>query len=130
MSYLQADLHRARDLASRLYTVFSDPGRGIFGVTDMPEDVEPSGVEKGSLEHLLFITLTVTVDYQRDADQLWAAARETFVDPETRYLFDPAKVREAGLPPVTRDMRRYGLSRKPRKDAYFWNTVAVSFLKK
>ena len=41
----------------------------------MPEDTLPDGAGKGSREHLLFITLTAAVDYQRDAHQLWEASR-------------------------------------------------------
>jgi hypothetical protein len=36
----------------------------------MPEDVQPAGVERGSLEHILFITLMVAIDYQREAGVL------------------------------------------------------------
>ena len=49
----------------------------------MPEVLTPSGVVPGSLEHILFITFTVSIDYQRDAISLWNSSRETFVDPET-----------------------------------------------
>jgi hypothetical protein len=43
---------------------------GIHGKNDMPEDVLPHSIKRGSLEHLLFITLTVSIDYQRDAEAL------------------------------------------------------------
>lgn len=56
-------------LAKLLYTTFRS--EGIHGQSAMPEDLLPEGVARGSREHLLFITLTVAIDYQRDAvDQL------------------------------------------------------------
>lgn len=64
------------NIAEILYNVFI--ARGIFGRNDMPEDVIPNGVMKGSLEHLLFITLTVSIDYQRDVNEVWRSSRETF----------------------------------------------------
>ncbi|MCZ7645945.1 MAG: hypothetical protein M5U26_11785 [Planctomycetota bacterium] len=103
---------------------------GIFGFKDMPEDLPPKGVEHGSLEHVLFITLTVAIDYQRDATVLWDASRRSYEDTETRYLFDPRLVHEARAAKVLEDMRRYGLSKKPKKDAWIWRTVAVTFHKK
>jgi len=52
-------------VAELLYNSFST--RGIYGRTDMPEDITPNSVTRGSLDHLLFITLTVSINYQRDA---------------------------------------------------------------
>ena len=33
----------------------------------MPKDILPKGVIKGSLAHIMFIALTVSIDYQRNA---------------------------------------------------------------
>jgi len=96
----------------------------------MPEDIMPKGVVRGTLERFMFITLTVSIDYQRDAPALWKASRKTFEDPETRYLFDPKAL--YGTPPrkIIEDMQKYGLSKKTQKDAYIWRTIGVTFYKK
>lgn len=70
------DIPRGKELASLLYKNFRE--EGIHGHKDMPEDLLPSGVAAGSIEHLYFITLTVSIDYMRDADSLWASSRRTF----------------------------------------------------
>ena len=62
-SLLKLNSKRARDLAELLWDSFSTSG--ILGKTEMPEDIAPRGVERGSLEQLLFITLSVAIDYQR-----------------------------------------------------------------
>ena len=49
--------------------------RGILGEVTMPEHILPAGVDRGSNEHLHFITLTVAIDYMRNADALWAAEK-------------------------------------------------------
>lgn len=122
------DSQRGGQIATILHETFGN--QGIFGRTDMPEDMLPNGVRRGSLDHQMFITLTVAIDYQRDANALWDASRKTFDDPETRYLFDPQALREMSFESVERDMQKYGLSKKPRKDATIWSTVGVSFYKK
>lgn len=122
------DPGRGKEAAQLLYTAFSTTG--IHGRMDMPEDQPPQGVAAGSLEHILFITLTVSIDYQRDADALWASSRRTYADPETRYLFHPQSLHEVPFSKVIQDMQKYGLSKKQRNDAYIWKTVAVSFYKK
>jgi hypothetical protein len=103
---------------------------GIHGVEIMPEDYPPVGVERGSLLHVLFLTLTVAIDYQRDATTLWRNARKTFEDPETRYLFDPHEVAQTSENIIIQDMQKYQLSKKPRKDAGIWRRISVGFFEK
>ncbi len=122
------DVQRGEAAADLLYRAFSTTG--IHGRTEMPEDILPTGISSGSLEHLLFITLTVAIDYQRDANALWRSSRLTFEDPETRYLYDPRALHEAGPSKVITDMQRHGLSKKPKQDAFIWRTVGVTFFKK
>ena len=81
----------------------------------MPEDILPAGMKKGSLEHLMFITLTVSIDYQRDANIMWAVSRKTFEDPETRYLFDPTSLHNTRPKQIEQDMQKYGLSKEIQK---------------
>jgi len=127
-SELKIDADRGRQLAHLLYDGFSTTG--ILGNAEMPEDILPAGMEKGSLEHLLFITLTVSIDYQRDANVMWAVSRKTFEDPDTRYLFDPASLHNTRPKQIEQEMQKYGLSKKIKKDPYIWRTVGVTFLKK
>jgi len=128
MASLKIDSQKGRELASLLYSHFTTTG--ILGKTEMPEDLLPAGVRKGSLEHRLFITLTVSIDYQRDANALWKSSRETFEDPTTKYLYDPESLHNTKPRAIVADMKKYGLSRKPRKDADIWRTVGVTFFKK
>ena len=124
---IMIDSELGRRAAQLLFTAFST--NGIHGRTDMPEDILPN-TERGSLEHILFITLAVSIDYQRDANDLWKSARQTFDDPTTRYLFDPRSLREKSFATIVRDMQKYKLSRKPQKDAVIWSTVGITFFKK
>jgi len=125
---LTIDIEKGRKVAKLLYESFSTTG--VHGRTEMPEDFAPDGVEKGTLEHLLFVTLTISIDYQRDAVALWESARRTFEDPETRYLFDPESLHKVPFEKIRRDMQKYDLSKKPEKDARIWQTVGVTFYKK
>lgn len=122
------DTKRGKNIAELLYNSFSTAG--IHGKTDMPEDIRPSGVLKGSLEHILFITLTVSIDYQRDAPTLWKSSRETFKDPKTRYLYKPESLHETPFRQIIENMQKYKLSKKPHKDANIWRTVGSTFYKK
>ena len=96
----------------------------------MPEDNLPEGVESGSLQHLLFITLTATIDYMRDADALWESSRKTYADPETSYLFDVSTLADTPFEQLMTDMKKYSLSKMHKNDVLYWRTVGASFHKK
>ena len=118
------DADKGRAIAELLTTT------DIFARADMPEDLLPNKVEKGSIKHLLFLTLTVAIDYQRSANDLWEAARDSFDDPETKYLFEPSSLSQAAPEKIIKDMRQHKLSQKSKKDAYIWRTIGVTLYKK
>lgn len=122
------DVERGKKVADLLCLCFTTTG--IHGNKEMPEDLAPSGVVRGSLEHILFITFSVSIDYQRDADALWASSRQTYEDPLTRYLFTPQLLHEAAFSKIVLDMQKYKLSKKSQQDANIWHTVGVTFYKK
>lgn len=122
---IQIDKEKGKKLAKILYNEFVN--KGIFGTKEMPEDIVPACIKIGSLEHILFITLTVSIDYQRNADALWESARKTYIDNQTRYLFDPNVVHNMPIKQIIDDMQKHSLSRKPTKDAKTWQTLACTF---
>jgi hypothetical protein len=122
------DEEKGKRLAEILYNTFHD--RGIHGQTEMPEDIEPAEVARGSLEHLMFITLTVSIDYMRDANALWRNSRKTFEDLGTRYLFDAKSIKEANIREIKRDMAKYSLAQRINQDANIWKTVETTFYTK
>lgn len=119
---------RVKKVAELLYKSFHTCG--IHGKIDMPEDQSPDNVIIGSLEHLYFITLTVSIDYQRDAPTLWNNSRKTYEDPETRYLFSPELLAQTDIDKIVKDMQKYGLSKKPIRDAKIWYNIGITFLHK
>ena len=125
-SGLKIDEKSARDVAIILYEKFHSD-EGIFGHNVMPEDQVPSCVQRGSYEHLMFITLVVSIDYQRDAEQLWKAGRRTFEDSRTGWLFEPQKVVSKPFEEIVSAMGAHGLAKKPRQDAGIWKRVSESF---
>ena len=125
MNQIIIDKEGGKKLAEMLYNTFNDVG--IHGQTVMPEDIEPAEVESGSLEHLMFITLTVSIDYMRDANALWENSRKTYEDPDTRYLFDAKSIADADIKEIVKDMGKYGLAQRINKDASIWKIVGTTF---
>lgn len=122
---ISIDVNKAQQLAPKLYNKFR--AGEVFNNAAMPEDAQPKEVEEGSVEHLIFITLTLALDYQRDADQLWNAGRITYEDPQTRYLFDLQQVHESPIETISNDMQKHALRKKIEKDPMIWKTICSSF---
>jgi hypothetical protein len=127
---LAVNVQAVREVGNTLHQSFNDPSIGILGHTTMPEDILPGGVTKGSYEHLMFTTLTVSIDYMRDADALWAASRHAYEDETSRYLFSPQQVAQSSPGAVSRDLQKHGVSLRPNQDAHIWNSVSLTFLRK
>lgn len=140
MNQLKINSENGRDAAVILFDRFNSK-EGIFGHNIMPEDILPvwnsdltsSGIKKGSYEHLMFITLVVSIDYQRDANRLWESGRKTFEDEETRWLFFPKEVVEKQHSQIKSAMMKHGLYKvgtNPRTglgDVEIWSKVSKSF---
>lgn len=132
MEDLKIDIEKGKKVATILFESFNSE-EGIFGHNVMPEDLlwgsDLSGIEvkRGSYEHLMFITMVVSIDYMRDADKLWQAGRETMEDPETKWLFSPEIVKNKKLDEIILAMKKHRLSQKYNKDAGIWKRVSESF---
>ncbi|MHA1490922.1 MAG: hypothetical protein ACTSRI_14910 [Promethearchaeota archaeon] len=95
----------------------------------MPEANPPQGVKKGSLEHQLFITLTVSIDYLRDAHILWDSARKAHEDPDLNYLFEPQKIINIEEEKIAINLKESGMSKRfNENDAKIMKTVANGLL--
>lgn len=86
-----------------------------FWSCDMPEDILPE-VEKGSREHLNFITFTLISNRGVDADKLWFFARKAFNDEQKKYIYFPTEVAKTPFEKFFKDLNssnltgRYGIS--------------------
>jgi len=125
---IDIDYERGRLVADFLYKAFTTTG--IHGRTIMPEDILPSEIRQGSIDHILFITLTVSLDYIRDADELWEFSRTTYQNPEIRYLYKPQKINKTESKKLIEDLNIHGLSQRKKQDAWIWRTVGITFHKK
>ena len=100
---------------------------GIFGHNVMSADLLPRGIRRGSYEHLMFYTLVISIDYQRNSVQLWNAGIKTFEDEETRWLFIPKELINKSFNEIKSAMKVHRLAKKPNQDAEIWSTVSKSF---
>jgi hypothetical protein len=123
---LNSNPQRTKEIIRTLME-WSEHPDGFMSGADMPESAPPEGMTRGSYEHVLWLTLTVSIDYQRNATSLWNAAKLTWNDHSTRWVFYPHTFKDKKLENLVIALSRYRLSQKPNNDAKTWWKVATSF---
>jgi hypothetical protein len=126
MNRLTINFESAKEVAEILYEKFNSD-EGIFGHNVRSADLLPSGIRRGPYEHLMFYTLVISIDYQRNSAQLWNAAKKTFEDEGTRWLFIPKELLNKSFNEIKSAMKVHRLAKKPNQDAKIWYTVSKSF---
>ena len=127
MNNLTTNPERTAKLIKTLMDWYRMSRDGPLENAELPETKPPDGVTRGSYEHIMFLTLTVAIDYQRSAAKLWDSARKTWEDKETRWVFCPKEVADRGLKQLEAALKKHELSKKQKKDAEIWRKVASSF---
>ena len=90
----------------------------------MPEDSSPRFTEDQTEERLVYFTLPMALNYQRNSYKLWEGALKTWNDPITRTVFS---IQESVLLPteVLRErLLRYKVALQPNKHVMTWQTLA------
>lgn len=96
--------------------------KGLLGGEIMPEDSNPN-LEKSSKENYLYFTLPMALNYQRNSYKLWEAAKKTYEDPETFFVFDTKKVLEQKERIIQNSLTKYKVALQPNKQLQIWMTL-------
>jgi hypothetical protein len=114
---------RAKEVGKRLYERYRS--EGIFGKKELPDDAASKVAPQLSKEELLlFVTFTTSLDYMRDATQLWDSAVQTLNDEEVRWVFSPKEVVERGVDSLQKALLKHGLAKKKNRDTQVWFSIA------
>jgi len=102
---------------------------GLFGHKELPDDriKELKSAEEESL--IVLATLTVSLDYVRNANELWESAVKTFKDPEVNWLFVPEEVSKRKSAETLNALLKHGLAKRKR-DLEIWKTLCKTLYEK
>lgn len=82
--YEEIDIKSVRKISENILYDFKS-GTGILSKYYFPKDLTlPTGMDKGSEDHLRYMTIIVTFSFIRDAIKLHELTRNIFLDPNTR----------------------------------------------
>ncbi|MDD3626494.1 MAG: hypothetical protein PHV06_04175 [bacterium] len=104
---VKEDVQRGVEVLRRLVKSLNE--QNLFEFQNLPEDIVPEGLTKGENDHLIYLSLVSAIAYLRKEERLWASARETFEDKDTKYVFDTKEVVKHEPEKIEEDLRSFGL---------------------
>jgi len=102
---------------------------GKLGYTKMPEDSNPGVKRLDKESRLVYFTLPMSLNYQRDSYKLWESALKTFNDPETRIVFNIQASASFDEIKLRKHLSRYKIALQPNKHIEIWRKIAISISK-
>jgi len=122
MANLKLHFEKVREVATVLKEAYEK--KGVFGHKELPDDriEELKGADRETL--IVLTTLTISLDYMRNASELWNSAVQTFKDPEVNWLFVPQEVSKRGKEETLNALLKYGLAKKKKRDLEIWETIS------
>jgi hypothetical protein len=97
---------------------------GELGNTTMPEDTHP--LLNNQEEKLLFYTLPMALNYQRNSYNLWEVAKQTWEDENTRKVFDLEWVSKSDEEDLRKRLLKYKLALQPNKHIDTWKRISTT----
>ncbi|HDS09818.1 MAG TPA: hypothetical protein ENN73_06265 [Firmicutes bacterium] len=107
------DIFRGVSVIKRLNEAFFT--EDLFNFKGLPEENLPSGMSRGSPEHLLYITFISAIAYLREEGDLWSSARAAWEDKHFRYLFNPSELSIRPVSEIENDLRKAKLLCTPQE---------------
>lgn len=97
---------------------------GKLGRSDMPEDSSPSFSDSDIESRLVYFTLPMSLNYQRDSYKLWSAALLTFNDKNTNNVFDVNKSAKMKVDDLREALMKYKLALQKNRHIEIWQKIS------
>ncbi len=103
--------------------------QGKLGNCTMPEESNPGFSESESETRLVYFTLPMSLNYQRDSYKLWQSALTTYKDEETKKVFSIENSAKMSIEELRRLLSKYKIALQPNKHISTWQTIAKTIQK-
>jgi hypothetical protein len=100
---------------------------GLLGKMDMPEDAAPKFTKAQMEERLVYFTLPMSLNYQRNSYSLWEAATRAYRDKAAAKVFS---VKKSALMPeeeLRSILLKHKVALQPNKHVDTWKRLATVF---
>lgn len=116
-----------QDILKQVEQLYHMHQLGLLGGEVMPEDENPQ-LDFNSSENYLYFTLPMALNYQRSSYTLWKSAKETYLDQETTFVFDPFIVIHKTFEEVQVALMKYKLVLQKQKQTEIWIKLCHSLV--
>lgn len=118
------DKEEILDMVDKLIAMYKN---GELGGEVMPEDANPH-FESSSLENYLYFTLPIALNYQRSFYTLLESELKTYLDEETRFVFNPKICLEKFFEEVQFALTKYKVALQKQKQTEIWLSLCNTFV--
>ena len=95
-----------------------------LGNCQMPEDSSPNFDPADVETRLVYFTLPMSLNYQRDSYKLWEAALRAYQDPDTKDIFSIEASATMPIEELRRKLLKHKAALQPNKHIHSWRTIA------
>jgi len=103
---------------------------GELGQTKMPEESHPVFADNEIEERLVYFTLPMALNYQRDSYKLWQAALATYNDQVTKKVFSLSGAAVMNSVDLRECLTKYKLALQPNRHIEIWQKIAKTIFQK
>jgi len=103
---------------------------GFLTVNEATNYALPQGMTPGSLEHIIFITLTLSIDNGSNSQALWDSSRQAYETEQTRYLFSPEVLFSEDIDQIRYDLKNLNIGGAKSKNAEIWKKAGTYLFQK
>lgn len=97
---------------------------GRLGQTKMPEEACP--IFESEEEKIAYFTLPMALNYQRNSYDLWESALKTYLDSETRIVFNINEVAKMEVKELQKLLMKHKLALQPNKHTETWMRLCAA----
>lgn len=109
---------------SKCKTLLNAYRSGKLGYMKMPEDSSPNFSENDKEVRLVYFTLPMSLNYQRDSYKLWESVLKTFNDSETSTVFDIKTSANLSEEQLREYLMKYKIALQPNKHIAIWQKIS------
>jgi hypothetical protein len=95
-----------------------------LGDCRMPEDSSPDFRADDGEKRLVYFTLPMSLNYQRDSYKLWEAALRAYQDPDTNDIFSIEASATMPIEELRRKLLKHKVALQPNKHIHSWRAIA------
>ncbi len=99
---------------------------GRLGQTVMPEDSNPGFSDEDKELRFAYFSLPMALNYQRNSYKLWESALKTYIDNETKVVFDVKTVSDLSENKIRQYLLKYKLALQPNKHIATWQKISIT----